>query len=133
MSPQRDRGAGLVTTVTGVLVFLALVSLSTQLLVSLYARTVVTSVAYDAVRAVATSTDPSGASEQADITRAERTARELLGRTGARATFSWRIDREAVRLRVRAPVPRLTLLPIRGLAGLTEVERTVEVRLERFR
>ena len=131
--PRRDdRGTGLVASVAGVLVFLALVTFAAQLLISLYARTVVTAVAFDAARSVATGTDGRGDAETSDTTRAERTARALLGPTGNRASFSWTIDPDAVELRVRAPVPRLALLPV-SLGGLTEVDRTVTVRTERLR
>jgi len=133
MPAPADRGTGLVATVAGVLVFLALVSFAAQLLVSLHARTVVSSVAFDAARSVATGTDHAGEPERVDISEAEDTARRLLGRVGDRASFSWEVDRDVVRLRVRAPVPRLSILPLPGLVGLSEVDRTIAVRTERLR
>lgn len=104
----------------GVTVFLTLLLFAVQVLVGLYATTVVTAAAYDAAKSVA------GADRQAtDV--AVATARRRIGPLGDRAEFDWAIDDDVVALTVRAPRP--TLLPLVS----PDVVRTVRVRVESVR
>lgn len=101
-----------------------------QVLLGLYATSVVTASTYDAARVLAGADQGDSAVGRAD---AEAGARSQLGRYGERAAFRWDNDAQSIRLRVR--VPRPTVLP-RSLAsglGLPDIERTVTVRVERAR
>jgi Flp pilus assembly protein TadG len=127
-----ERGAGLVATLFGGLVFLLLLLFAVQVLVGLYVRSVVTAAAYDAALAVAgggAHGDAGG--QEANVAAAEATARSRLGGIGARMAFTWQevsSDRVVVEVHVVAP----EFLPLH-LAPLAVVDRTVIVRTERFR
>src|SRR5687768_13185417 len=86
-----ERGAGLIGTLAGVTVFLALLLFAVQLLFNLYAASAVTAAAYDAARVVA-------GSDGGDLGRAEAHARQVLGRYADRVTFSWSLDGDTVAL-----------------------------------
>lgn len=122
-------GAGVISSISGVLVFLLLMLFAVQVLYGLYATSVVTAVTYDAARAVAGSDGGDAARDEA-----QRRAADQLGRYGEEVSFDWRqSDDEAVRLTVRAR--RLSFLP-RELVGdsfLGDIVRTVRVRAERVR
>ncbi|MDP8976594.1 MAG: hypothetical protein M3N28_09595 [Actinomycetota bacterium] len=125
-----ERGAGVIATVAGVTVFLVLLLFAVQTLVGLYATSVVTAATYDAAKVLAGADAGDSAVGRVN---AEAGARSQLGRYGHKAAFSWENDAETVRLRVQAPRP--TLLPhslVRGV-GLSDIERTVTVRVERVR
>jgi Flp pilus assembly protein TadG len=126
---DRERGAGLLSTSFGVGVFLVFVLFAVQLLINLYATSVVTSVAYDAARRVAVSGShpPTPEEEQAAVDH----ARAQLGRYGADATFEWRNDDPGVvKLHVRVVNPRLLGPGVDQLVGLDVIDRTVVVRVE---
>lgn len=130
---QDDRGAGLIGTIGGVTVFLTLLTFSVQLLFNLYATSVVTSVAYDSAALVATSPTESDSFEvtHSIISTAEAQGRSLLGRYGERADFAWDIDDERVRLTLRVEHPKIAFENVMGAFGLNQVERSVEVHIER--
>lgn len=119
---MNDEGAGVISTFVGTAIFLVFLLFAAQLLLGLYAESVVGAVAYDAAKAVAGS---DGLSSRVAV---EASARRSLGAFGDAASFTWSVDEDAVRLTVR--VPRRGLLPgwERG-----PVERTVRVRAERVR
>jgi hypothetical protein len=106
-----DSGAGIVSTFIGAVVFLLFLLFAAQLLLGLYAESVVSAVAYDAAKTAA------GADGR--VALAEADARRQLG---ADIEFRWSVSDDAVRLTVR--VPRW---------GRGPVERTVTVRAERVR
>lgn len=124
-----DAGTGLLTLAGGLIVFLVFLLFATQLLVGLYARSVVTAVASDAAQRAAT--EPA-----TPIELIEHEARAVLGRAGADASFTWRridgdgdgsVDTVAVTVAVASP----QLVPSWVSAGtLDQVERTVHVRIE---
>jgi hypothetical protein len=124
----------MIGTLAGVTVFLVLLLFAAQVLLNLYAASVVTAAAFDAARIVAGA--EGGPDRQHD---AEQYARSLLGGYGQDASFAWsRVDTEGdgvadrVELRIVAPSPT-TLLP--GMAGrlpFQTVDRTVRVRIEQF-
>lgn len=125
-----ELGAGVIATVAGVAVFLVLLLFAVQVLVGLYATSVVTAATYDAAKVLAGADAGDSAVGRAG---AEAGARSQLGRYGQKAAFDWENDAEAVRLQVKAPRP--TLLPrslVRGV-GLSDIERTATVRVERVR
>lgn len=134
MRPRRraagDRGTGLVSAVAGLLAFLAFLLLAVQLLLNLYAASTLTAAAGDAARLVASA---GSARDAASLARAEAYARGLLGRFGEEVEFTWEVDAESVRLRVRAEPPRVLLPALGGAVGFDEIDRTVEARVEELR
>ena len=131
-----ERGTGLVATVGAVAVFLSFLFLAVQLLFGLYASSVVTATSYDAARSVASGDvahDDPGAVRRAR-SEAEADARAALGRFADQVErFDWSgSDPDTVRLRVRAHNPRFAF-GIDRAVGLHVIDRTVEVRVERFR
>lgn len=126
---RSERGSGPISTWIGFVLFIGLLLFAVQSLLNLYATSVVTSVAYDAAREVA------GADGGTDaVARAELRAREMLGRFGEEVTFDWSgSDDEDIVLRVRGSVPKVLLPVQRGPVAFGEIDRTVRLRVERFR
>lgn len=124
-----ERGSGLLSAWFGFIVFLALLLFAVQVLFNLYATSVVTSVAYDAARKVAGGRGGPGTEAQA-----EADARRSLGRYADRVTFTWGPpDGDVVQLRVRATSPSVLLPAVGGPVAFGTIDRTVRVRVERFR
>ena len=124
-----ERGGGPLSAWFGFIVFLALLLFAVQVLFNLYATSVVTSVAYDAARKVA------GARGGPRTTaEAESDARRALGRYSDRVTFQWSgAGDDMVELRVRATSPSVLLPALAGPLAFGDMDRTVRVRIERFR
>jgi hypothetical protein len=126
-----DRGAGTFGTAAGLLVFLLLMFSAVQILFNLHATSMVTAAAHDAATEVAgfrSSTDRCGA-----IPRAEELFRTRLGEYGAggHADLHWTCGgTETVRVRVVARHPSVLPHRLRGLLGLGELDRTIEIRAE---
>jgi hypothetical protein len=122
-----DAGTGLVGTLFGATFFLLLLLFAVQVIVRLYATSVLTSVAFDTASAVATNPDNQVAEEAV----AERQAVDKLGGLGrAHTRFIWEeADANQVVLRVESETPSFLPLP----ASYRQVSRTVTVRTERFR
>jgi hypothetical protein len=125
-----ERGAGLLSTAAGVVVFLVFLLFAVQLLFGLYASSTVNAVANDAaVRAASADAPP------LDVIEAQ--ARESLGEVGRSASFTWSTgdadgdgDPDTVVLEVVARPPRFIPPSIGGAIGLDEIRRTVRVRQE---
>jgi hypothetical protein len=124
---SEEGGAGLVSTLAGVTMFLTLVLFGVHLLLNLYGTSTVTAVAFDAARIAAGS--------DGDERAAARYAEELLSgyveRDALALDFS-RSDEDVVRLRVVAEHPTADLLPLVDLP-FDVTDRTVVVRRERVR
>jgi hypothetical protein len=116
-----------VSLVAGVGIFLFLLFLAVNVLLNLYAASVVNAAAFDAARTVAGSDGGPGAQ-----LRAEAEARQVLGRRGDDATFAWSIDDEEVTLQVAVDNPSL-LGKLGAVMPFDDVVRTVHVRRECFR
>lgn len=112
------------------LVFLLLLLFAVQVLVGLYATTVVTATAYDAAKTAAGAAARSSEGGQA---RAVADARRRLGRLGEQAEFTWEATPDTLALTVRAPRPRLLPRSLVGALGPPDVVRTVRVRVEAVR
>ena len=124
-----ERGGGPLSAWFGFVVFLALLLFAVQVLYNLYATSVVTSVAYDAARQVAGAQGGPGS-----VGRAEASARQALGRYSDRVSFQWAAgDGEVVVLRVTARNPSFLLPALAGPVAFGQIDRTVRVRVERFR
>jgi Flp pilus assembly protein TadG len=127
-----ERGAGLLSTSFGIGVFLVFVLFAVQLLVNLYATSVVTSATYDAARHVAT--HGSQPPTQAELDDAVQLARDELGRYGRGAVFAWDLsDPAVIALHVHVVNPRLLGPGVDQLVGLDTIDRTVVVRAEQPR
>jgi len=99
-----------------------------QALLNLYATSVVTSVAYDAARQVA-----GAEGGQEAMAAAEQQARRLLGRLGDRVSFDWgQTTEEDVVVRVQGRVPSV-LMSSGTVLSFGDIDRTVRLRVERFR
>jgi hypothetical protein len=128
-----DRGAGLVGTSAGFLVFLLLMLAAVQILFNLYANSMVTAAAHDAARQVAGF--DAAADRCAATADAEVRFTEALGDYGdaGYASLTWTcIDPAVVRVQVVADHP--TILPPRmaGLISLGHLDRTITIRIEEF-
>lgn len=130
-----ERGAGLVSTFAGVLVFIVFLLFAVQLLFNLYATSALTAAGLDAARVVAAErvdhADPAGV--QAATARAEAKARSVLGRYGNHVTFGWQIDDDFVRLHLRVTNPRVFFGRLDSAIGFDTVDRTIQVRVEKYR
>lgn len=125
-----DAGAGLLSSVVGVLVFLTLLLFAVQLVFALYATSTVTAAAWDAARIAAGSGSGTQASARLE---AEQHLRGILGDYGDRLEIEWRDHPNDVVLTVRADHPTFIPGPLRRSMGLDRIDRTVRVRHERVR
>lgn len=125
-----DRGSGLFSMVFGIGMFLLLLLFAVQVIFSLYARSVVTSVSYEGARTVA----GFAASERRGAAAGEVSAemRSRLGQFGQeRLNVEWNLSNpDVVVLHVTAELP--TFLPILMGDGspFSSIDRTFEVRAE---
>ena len=127
-----ERGAGLLSTAAGIVVFLVFLLFAVQLLFGLYASSTVTAVADDAAHRAAERGAP-------PLPLIEAEARRNLGEVGDSAAFRWGEDdadgdgeADTVVLLVVATPPRFIPPSIGGAIGLDEIRRTVRVRMEDF-
>ncbi|WCO65603.1 hypothetical protein PO878_13950 [Iamia majanohamensis] len=131
-----ERGQSLVSSVAAVAVFLAFLFFAVHLVISLYATSTVTGQAYDAARRVAASDidhDDPGAVAAAQR-RAEADLRGSLGGYADRVeSLDWSGSTgDVVSLRVQAQNPSFLVFATAPL-GVEDIDRTVEVRVERVR
>lgn len=126
-----ERGAGTFGTAAGFVVFLLLMFSAVQILFNLYATSMVTAAAHDAAREVAgfgASGDRCRAAVEADADFA--TALGGYGDAG-HASLEWTCtDPDIVRVRVTATHPSILPSRLGGLLSLSELDRTIEVRIE---
>jgi len=124
-----ERGGGPISIWFGFSAFLVLLLFATQVMFNLYAASVVTAVSYDAARRVAAA---DGGTEFA--AQAEAEARQSLGRYATRVIFDWSgTTGDEVVLRVQASNPNVLLPVVAGRAAFDHLDRTIRVRVERFR
>lgn len=129
-----ERGATMIGTSAGFLVFLLLMFAAVQILFNLYATSMVTSAAHEAALAVAGF--DAAADRCAAVAGAEARFVQQLGDYGraGHAELVWTCaDPDVVTVQVVAQHP--TLLPPRlaGLIDLGRLDRTIVVRVEDFR
>ena len=120
-----ERGAGIVSSLAGVTMFLAFLLLAVHVVIGLYAASVVTDAATAGARRVAGSSltdDPDAPNG------AEAKIRTALGALGHSASITWDLDPDTVAVTVR--VRRPTFLRAFGAGS---IERTVRVRREVLR
>ena len=119
---HEESGAGLVSTLAGVLVFLFFVLLAAQVLVHLFATSYVNAAAFDAAR-LASGTVSAAAAREHGL--------GVLGSFSSRVSaFDVEVGATAVTVRVRADSPALVPGVMgRGL-GAASIDRTVTVRRE---
>lgn len=125
-----DRGAGLMGSAFGVLVFLILLLTSAQILYGLYARSIVTDAAFDAARKVA---GYDGSANAIGPGQAEAELRATLGEFGATATIRWiSTGGDDIVLQVSGPTPSFLPAGFSGRLPVDSVNTTVRVRNEQF-
>ena len=124
-----ERGGGPISIWFGFSAFLVLLLFATQVMFNLYAASVVTAVSYDAARRVAAA---DGGTDF--VAQAEADARQSLGGYSSRVTFDWSgTTGDEVVLRVHASNPNVLLPVVAGRAAFDQLDRTIRVRVERFR
>lgn len=131
-----DAGATMLTASLALLVFLAFLLFSVQLLLNLYETSTVTSTAYEGARMVASSdiAHETVGAELAARDRAEQKMRSLLGPQGSRADFDWSGSTpDQIVLRVQLDTPRFTSAAFGRHIPNSHIDRTVRVRVERLR
>lgn len=129
MTSRDERGNGPISAWVGFTVFLILLLFAVQVLYNVYATSVVTAVVSDAARRVA-----GAAGGRASVPDIEAEARRSLGRYGERVSFDWSAtDDDYVVVRVQAKNPGLLWSPFDKPLAFDEIDRTVRVRVERFR
>lgn len=125
---EAERGTALLGTLTGFAALLFFLLLATQVLVHLYATSVVTAATHDAARIVS-GADGGPGSEDAAIAHAEA----LLGTWASDVSLRFlRTDDDAVVLEVRARSPALLPRTLNSLVGIGDIEREIVLRRERF-
>jgi len=130
-----DRGVGMVPTAAGFVVFLVFLLLAVQVLFGLYATSTLRGALNDAASRAA-----NGTASEAELERLARDAERSLGPMGDRTTIQLRLvddDGDGVPDVVAgsavADPPRFVPPPLRGVAGLDDIDVSVRVRIERFR
>lgn len=121
---QDEAGVGLVSSLAGIVVFLAFLLFAAQVLVHLFAASYVTAAAFDAARL---------ASASGDVTpgAAEAHGASVLGSFGSRANFEVERSDVHVVVRVRARSPALLPRLFGRIVGAETIDRTVTLRRER--
>ncbi len=134
-SVDPQAGSGLFGTWFGVLFFLGFLLFATQLAVSLYARSVLTSAALDAGRIVATAGGSDGRLDPGELAAGRRAAEDRVqDLLGDDATFALSaLDPAAGTATVTVATTRPRLLLGGGTLGSAVIERSVTVRLELLR
>lgn len=131
---EHERGAGLISTIAGLLVFLVLMLFAVQTIISLYARSLTTDAAYEGARIVAGARTSHDAAPVPDPARlhAEEVVRRQLGSFGDRVSLDWSMSTwDSIALTIHARPPGFLWAQFGGSGRL--IERTVRVRVERFR
>jgi hypothetical protein len=129
-----EQGGGLIGTISGLLVFLALLLFAVQSLFALFARSAVTDAAYEGARQLAGNRvmHSDFGSLLAARARAEHTVRSHLGRFGTTVELDWSgSSPDFISLTVRARPPGFLWDALRG-SGPNPIHRTVRVRVERW-
>ena len=124
-----ERGGGPISMWIGFSVFLVMLLFAVQVLFNLYAASAVSAISYDAARRVA-----GGDGGPSTMAEAEEQARRSLGRYADRVDFDWSgTTNEEVVLRVQSDNPSVLLPVMAGPAALDRLDRTIRIRVERFR
>jgi len=133
--PLDESGAGLVGTFAGVLAFIVFLLFAVQLLFNLYATSAVTAAGLDAARVVAAERvdHADSAAVQAAKNQAEAKARAVLGRYGDKVSFQWVVGEDVVQLHLRVTNPRVFFGRLDSAIGFDTIDRTINVRVEKFR
>ena len=127
MTQEGEAGSSPVTSVFGVAIFLGFLLLASQVLLHLYATSMITAVAFDAARRAAAD----GGSCAVEQTR----ARTALGTWAADPTVTVTCnpgDGEYTTVTIRGPSPARGLRLYAQLTGMETIERSASVRTEEF-
>lgn len=118
-----DAGVGMVSSVAGVMVFLAFLLFAAQILVHLFASSYANAAAFDAARLAS-------GSEEVSAGAAAAHGVNVLG-MGDRAQFDVSVGADRVVVRVTAASPALLPRVFGRIFGTDTIERTVTLRRER--
>jgi hypothetical protein len=131
-----DDGTSLLTASLALFIFLAFLLFAVQLLLNLYEGSVVTDVAFDGAREVASSRVDHGDPTAVDTARlrAEGKMRNLLGPQGQRASFDWSgSDGNQIAVRVQLDTPHFEVAGLGRDLPFNHIDRTARVRVEVLR
>jgi hypothetical protein len=132
---EDDRGAGMVSSLAGLTVFLLFLLLAVQVLVGLYATSTVRATLHDAAsRAAAQHSD------EVDLAGLSDQAEASLGAMGGRTEIQLRVidddgdgTADVVAGEAMSVPPRFVPRSVGGMLGFEEIRASVRVRIERFR
>lgn len=128
MTQEGEAGSSPVTSVFGVAIFLGFLLLASQVLLHLYATSMITAVAFDAARRAAAD----GGSCPVEQTRA-RTALGTWAADPTTVTVTCNPgDGEFTTVTIRGPSPARGLRLYAQLTGMETIERSASVRTEAF-
>jgi Flp pilus assembly protein TadG len=132
-----DRGAGMISSLAGLTVFLLFLLLAVQVLVGLYATSTIRATLHDAASRAAAGgagTDP------ADLARLSDQAEASLGAMGDRTDIELRLvdddgdgTGDVIAGEAVAVPPRFVPRSVGGMLGFEDIRASVRVRVERFR
>jgi hypothetical protein len=126
-----ERGSSSLASVFGVMMFLGLLLVATQVLVHLYATSMVTAVAFDEARR-ASAAGADGTVRGGCDAGVEPRVRSRLGRWGASASVECRAsssDPGTVTVRVTGPSPARSLAAL-GVVAVSDIDRSATFRTE---
>lgn len=125
---SRERGAGVLSTVFGVAIMLALLAVTTHVALGLWARTATESIAYDAAREVATASAGDRSVRADAIARAKA---RLGGRAGGVTLRFENGDPDFVVLHVTSEPTGLMPRLAGSTAIVGELDKTIRIRREK--
>ena len=132
---EDDRGAGMVSSLAGLTVFLLFLLLAVQVLVGLYATSTVKATLHDAASRAATQ-----GTDEVDLARLSDQAEASLGAMGDRTDIELRLvdddgdgTGDVVAGEAVSVPPRFVPRSVGGMLGFEEIRASVRVRIERFR
>jgi hypothetical protein len=131
---EHERGGGLIGTISGLLVFLALMLFAVQTLIGVYTRSMVADAAYEGARLVAGARVDQGdsAARRSAQRDAELEVRSLLGEFGKTISLDWsQTTSDTIALTVKARPPAFALASLDPVA-VSLIEKTVRVRVEQM-
>ena len=119
-----EGGVGLVSSLAGVIVFLAFLLFAAQVLVHLFASSFVNAAAFDAARLASGSADVGAGAAQAH-------GQSVLGGLARGSQFDVSVGQEQVTVRVRTTSPALLPRVFGRVLGVETIDRTVTLRREK--
>jgi Flp pilus assembly protein TadG len=139
-APRDERGAGMVSSLAGLTVFLLFLLLAVQVLVGLYATSTIRATLHDAASRAAAGGAGTDPTDPADLARLSAQAEASLGAMGDHTDIELRLvdddgdgTGDVVAGEAVSVPPRFVPRSVGGALGFEEIRASVRVRVERFR